>query len=178
MGDKVAGPAPVIPIGAAAKGKKALTPGKAKKESEKIWGRAVMARGFLIIPALLLRAQARLGLDGRQLAILLHLAVHWWKAGERPYPAKKTIAERMRLSTRQVQRAIAAMEKHGLVRRIPRRSVQGGGMTNFYDLSGLVAKLQALEPEFRKADEEARAARARRRALERPGRRASAAMAE
>jgi hypothetical protein len=81
----------------------------------------------------------------------------------------------MRLSPRQVQRAIAAMEKHGLVTRIPRRSAQGGRMTNVYDLSGLVAKLKAFEPEFRKADEEARA---QRRALERPGRRAPVVAAE
>jgi len=169
----------VIPI-SAAKGKKPLTPGKAQKESEKMWGKEVMARGFLIIPSLLLRARARLGLDGRQLAILLHLAVHWWKAEQSPYPGKKIIAERMRLSSRQVQRAIAAMEKHGLVRRIARHSAQGGRTSNIYDLSGLVEKLKTLEPEFRKADEEAREAWARRRALERPGggRRAAAPTAE
>lgn len=69
------------------------------------------------------------------------------------------------------------MEKHGLLQRIARRSPQGGRKSNVYDLSGLVAKLKALEPEFRQAAEEAKA---RRQAVERPrgARRASAAVAE
>jgi predicted transcriptional regulator len=169
MGNKGRGPAPVIPIGAA-KGKKPLS-GRVKKESEKKWGRAVMARGFQIVPSILLRGQARLGLDSRQLTILLHLADHWWEAERDPYPSKKTLASRMGLTPRQVQRAIAAMETAGLVARVPRYAAQGGRLNNAYDLSGLVARLKEMEPVFRKADEEAKA---RRRAAERPGRRAAA----
>lgn len=155
-------PAPVIPIEA---GRKPLIGGKAVKESERKWGKAVMARRFCIIPSLLLRAQARLGLDARQLTVVLHLVDHWWVAGRLPFPSKKTLAERMRLTPRQVQRCIAALEKRGLVTRIKRSSARGQ-MNNAYSLAGLVAKLKAIEPEFRKADEEAQA---RRRALERPG---------
>jgi hypothetical protein len=170
--EKAVRPAKVIPIEAAKGKKKPLTAGKAKKESERKWGKAVIARGFCIIPSMLLRAQARLGLDSRQLTVILHLADHWWEADPDPFPSKKTLAERMRLTPRQVQRCIAALEDHGLVERIKRRSAHGGQMNNGYDLSGLVAKLKAFEPEFRKEAEEAKA---RRRALEKPGRRAAAA---
>jgi predicted transcriptional regulator len=142
------------------------------KESERIWGKDVMAQKFVIVPKLLLLAQARLGLDATQLNVLLHLIEHWWEAARRPYPSKQRIAKRMRVGPRTVQRAIAAMEKHGLVTRVPRTSSRHGGRTtNIYDLSGLVAKLKELAPEFK---QEADAAAARRRALERPGRRAAA----
>ena len=171
--DKVVVPATVIPIGAAKR--RPPVPGKTVKESERIWGKDVMEQRFVILPKLLLRAQALLGLDAIQLNVLLHLIEHWWHAERQPYPSKKTIAGRMRVHQRTVQRAIAAMEKHGLVTRRPRHSARNGRKTNIYDLSGLVAKLKALAPDFKK---EAEVAAARRRALEKPGRRAVAATTE
>ena len=175
MRDKGSRPAAnVIPIGVAT-GKKAPTPGKAKKESEKKWGKPVMARGFQIIPSLLLRAQADLRLGGRQLAILVHILDHWWEANRIPFPSKALIAKRMQLSERQVQRAIATMERRSLIRRVARYSAQGGQSSNYYSFAGLVAQLKALEPAYRKADEELRA---RRRALERPRGRTVVAVAE
>ena len=48
-----------------------LHPAKAKKASERKWGKPVMDLGFCIIPSLLLRAQARLGLNPTQLAVLM-----------------------------------------------------------------------------------------------------------
>ncbi len=174
MAEKAASAAKVIPIDAA-KGKKKTLTGKVRKESEKKWGKAVIARGFLIIPSMIVRAQARLGIDARQLTVLLHLADHWWEAERLPYPSKKTIAERMRVTPRHVQRYLTALETHGLIRRIERKSAQGGRMNNAYDLSGLVAKLKKLEPDFRKEEEEAKA---RWRAVEKPGRRVAAAATE
>lgn len=150
--------AKVIPIGVATS-KKAATPGKVKRESEKKWGKAVMARGFQIVPSLLLRAQADLKLGGRQLAVLIHILDHWWEANRNPFPGKALIAQRMQLSERQVQRAIAGMERRGLIKRVPRYSRQGGQSSNYYSFAGLVAKLKTVEPAYRKADEELRAAR-------------------
>jgi predicted ArsR family transcriptional regulator len=68
---------------------------------------------------------------------------------------QSTLAERLNLKTRQVQRHIAELEKAGFVKRKPRFK-QKGQTSNGYDLSGLVAKLKDLEPEFRKADDEAK----------------------
>lgn len=125
--------------------------------SEKKWGRAVMKLGFSIIPSLLLRAQQRLGLSPTQLAVLLQLADYWWDSERKPYPSKKALSERLRLSPRQVQRYIADLEAAGLVQRIERRAPHKGKLSNFYDLSGLVDRLKALEPEFREVQTETRA---------------------
>ncbi len=142
-----------------------LRPLKATKASERKWGKGVMGLGFCIVPSLLLRAQARLGLNARQLAVLMHLADFWWNAERKPYPSKKTLGERLRLSPRQVQRIIAELETAGLVQRIERRAAHMGKLSNYYDLSGIVKRLKELEPEFRKVEEEAKA---RRRAVARP----------
>jgi predicted transcriptional regulator len=136
-----------------------LRPLKAAKASERKWGKPAMALGFCIIPSLLLRAQQRLGLNATQLALLMHLADYWWDVDRKPYPQKKTLGERLGLSARQVQRYIAELEGAGLVRRIERTAPGRGKISNEYDLSGLVAKLRELAPEFKAAEEEARKAR-------------------
>ncbi len=137
-----------------------------KKASEEKWGKPVMDLGFCIVPSLLLRAQARLGLNPTQLAVLLHLADYWWDVGRKPYPSKQRLADRLKLGPRQVQRYIAELEEAGLVRRIERRAPHKGKISNEYDLTGLVKRLAGLEPDFRQVEEEVRA---NRRAVERPG---------
>ena len=144
----------------------ALRPRKATKASERKWGKAVMDRGFCIIPSLLLRAQARLKLNPTKLVVLLHLADYWWEEHRKPFPAKKSLGDRMSLSARQVQRYMAELEEMQLVKRIERKAIHRGKLSNEYDLSGLVARLKELEPEFRKVEEEVKA---RRRAVARPG---------
>ncbi len=133
-----------------------LRPSRAQRASEGKWGAAVMARGFCIIPSLILRAQQRLGLNPTQLAVLLQLCDFWWDEGRKPFPSKRRIGQRIGLSERQVQRYIVDLEKAGFVHRIERRAGHGGKLTNEYDLSGLVEKLKRLEPEFREVEEEIR----------------------
>lgn len=132
---------------------------KSAQASEKKWGKAVMKIGFTIIPSLLLRAQQRLGLNCTQLAVLLQLVDYWWDEKRKPYPSKKSLSERLGLSSRTVQRYIAELEQAGLVQRIERRAANKGKQSNIYDLSGLVQRLIELEPEFREVQEEARAKR-------------------
>ncbi|HAF43540.1 MAG TPA: helix-turn-helix domain-containing protein [Gallionellaceae bacterium] len=123
------------------------------RSSEKKWGKAVCNLGFSIIPSLIFRAQARLGLNATQLAVLLQLADYWWDQERHPYPSKTTLGERLQLGPRQVQRYIAELEEAGFVKRIERYAQHKGRLINHYDLSGLVAKLKKLEPEFREAEE-------------------------
>ena len=130
------------------------------------WGKEVMEQGFCIVPSLLLRAQSRLGLNPTQLAIVLHLCDHWWQEENKPHPGKKRLARRLGLGPRQVQRHIAELEAAGLVVRIPRLGPDGGKQTNIYDLSGLVAKLKEIEPDFRKVEDDVRRSR---RAVATPG---------
>ena len=136
----------------------AKTPERAR-ESEKKWGRKVMALGFCVVPSLLLRAQQRLGLNPTQLAVLMQLCEYWWNRDRKPFPGKKALSQRLGLSPRQIQRYIAELERAGLVQRIERRASHGGKQTNIYDLSGLVSRLKELEPEFRAAEEKAKAGR-------------------
>lgn len=129
-----------------------LHPPELKKTSEEKWGRGVMKLGFSIVPSLILRAQRRLGLSPTQLAVLLQLLDYWWDVDRKPYPGKKALSERLSLSPRQVQRYIAELEAANLVQRVERYSGHGGRTTNTYDLSGLVEKLNQLEPEFRELE--------------------------
>lgn len=124
--------------------------------SEKKWGKAVIALGFSVLPTLLFKAQRRLGLNANQLILLLHLAEHWWERDRLPFPEKATLAERMNLSPRQVQRYLTELESAGFITRIQRYAAHKGQQSNYYDLTGLVGKLTELEPEFREVKEQAK----------------------
>jgi predicted transcriptional regulator len=127
-----------------------------RKASERKFGKPVMDLGFCIVPSLLIQAQARLGLEPQQFNVLMHLLDMWWEKGSKPFPTKERIAERMNVSTKTIQRHVAAMESAGLVTRIARTKPGRGRTSNEYDLSGLVEKLKEIEPEFSKAREEAK----------------------
>lgn len=128
-----------------------------RKASEKKFGKPVMDVGYCITPSLLMKAQARIGLNPVQFNIVMHLFDQWWSAERRPWPSKRTLAERMGMSERQIQRHIAEMEGAGLIQRIGRTSPGKGKTSNEYDLTGLVKKMKELEPEFTKAKQEAKA---------------------
>ena len=136
-----------------------------RKASEKKFGKPVMDVGYCITPSLLMKAQARIGLNPVQFNIVMHLFDQWWSVERRPWPSKATLAERMGMGERQIQRQIAEMEGVGLIQRIGRTSPGKGKTSNEYDLTGLVKKMKELEPEFRKAKEDAKA---RSKALSRP----------
>lgn len=119
----------------------------AKLRSEAKWGRQVMDQGFCILPSLLFRAQSRLGLKATHLTLILQLAEFWWYDDNLPWPKKETIARRMGLKEKQVQRIARDLEQRGYIQRNTRMTPHGQ-TSNAYDLSGLVKKLQELAPEF------------------------------
>lgn len=124
-----------------------------QQTSARKWGKAVLDLGFCVIPSLLLRAQARLGISPVQLVILLHIIDHWWFADMLPFPSKASIASRCNLSPRQVQRYLTELEERGYMKRVNRFAGHKGQQSNYYDLSGLVAQLKKLEPEFSSVEE-------------------------
>lgn len=133
-----------------------IRPIKLPKTSEQKWGKQVMGFGFCIVPSLLLRAQNRLGLSPTQLAVLIQLCDFWWENERKPHPGKELLSKRLGISKRQLQRHIAELERADLIKRVERHHAShGGNLSNIYDLSGLVAKLKKLEPEFREAYEKA-----------------------
>jgi predicted transcriptional regulator len=135
------------------------------------WGKEVASRGFTMLPAVLIRAQQRLGLEPEHFNALLHLVYHWWEPENNPFPAKATIAARMDKSPKTVQRYLKALEDAGLVRRISRFEAKKGQTSNEYDLSGLVAKLKVIAAEEAKVAQEnkARVSTVERRNVRRRG---------
>jgi predicted transcriptional regulator len=136
---------------------------KKPRPSEKKWGVPVMSHGHAQVPSLLLRMQRRLNIDATQLAIVVHL-IDFWRDQE-PFPSKATLATRLNVSTKTVQRAIARLEEQGYIERVERYD-QHGRTSNNYSLDGLVTKLKEIEPEVAQEREEARK---RRAATEKPG---------
>ncbi|MFI4994882.1 MAG: helix-turn-helix domain-containing protein [Hyphomicrobiales bacterium] len=136
---------------------------KAKPSAKAVakWGQDVWELGFNSIPAILFHGQRRLGLSlPNHMCVLLQLTDFWWDAGRKPFPSKRELSIRMKLSERQVQRIIADLEMKGYVQRIERRLPKRGKTSNEYDLSGLVKALAKLAPEFKQAREDAKARRA------------------
>jgi DeoR/GlpR family transcriptional regulator of sugar metabolism len=88
------------------------------------------------------------------LNVLAQLFQHWGQADDTPFPSKETIARRLCKSERTIQRYLTGLEAAGLIKRIARFKGHKGQTSNGYDLSGLVAKLAELEPEFTKAAEQ------------------------
>lgn len=131
-------------------------PKVALKASEKKWGHDVLRHGWCLLPSLLFRAQRKLNITALQMAVLLQLLEHWWEAERAPYPSKETIAHRLDMSPRQVQRHIAALEAAGMVQRRERKAVNHGQLSNFYEFEGLVAALKRIEPEVAEAFAESR----------------------
>jgi len=132
-----------------------------KKRAKDKWPAAVMAQGYSSIPSILLWGQARLGLEPDELNVLLQLISHWWNADQDPHPSKETVARRMGKSARMVQRHLTSLETKGFIARITRYKLHQGQDSNGYDLAGLVAKLEAIAPEFGKTADQNKRRRAK-----------------
>jgi DNA-binding Lrp family transcriptional regulator len=105
---------------------------------ERKWGRTLIEAGWLGFPSVILQRQKDLGLDAIDLNILFHLADHWWQPDNPPFPGKQTIADRMGVTARTVQRRIAALESAHLIERQLRRNPNKSNKTNIYHLKGLI----------------------------------------
>lgn len=129
---------------------------KERRRAEDKWTGPVVRLGYTQLPSLLLKAQAKLMLTPAQLNVLLHIIEPWWDADRLPWIAKDTIAQRMRKTPRSIQRIITQLEQAGHIARIERFYGKKHQTANAYSPAGLVKKLVALEPEFRKAKEQNR----------------------
>jgi predicted transcriptional regulator len=143
---------------------KADAPKKASS-TELIWGKAVMTHGYTAVPAIMVRAQSRLGINATQFNILVQLLEHWRNPERRPFPTKKEIAGRIGLTAKTVQLNIRALEKAGLVWREQRKTATGDWGSNVYHLDGLIDRVRKMEPEF---SEEKRKRADERRKVETP----------
>lgn len=126
-----------------------------KSAMEERWGKNVIKAGYTVVPSIILRAQARLHINAVELAVLLHLLDHWWDNAEMPFPSKKRVADRLGVSAKTVQRAIAALETEGLVRRVKRSNGNGGQASNLYDLTPLIERIRPIAEEDLEAKKKA-----------------------
>lgn len=101
------------------------------------WGRAIGA-GFQTVPDMLIKHQRTLELSATDLVVLLNLLMHWWYAGRNPFPRPTTIAARMGVDVRTVQRSIRHLSEQNLIARVTEED------RTTYDLSGLVGRLETL----------------------------------
>ena len=113
----------------------------------KKWGAAIDA-GFQLVPDVLLKNQARLGMSATETVVLLNLTLHWWYPTRHPYPRPATIARRMGVSARTVQRALGRLSELGLVERLKDNGAAAGGpVSTAFRLTGLVHELEPLARE-------------------------------
>lgn len=77
----------------------------------------VSAAGFQPLPDVLLFHQAELGLRSEDLNVLLNILAHWYHPGSMPYLRTSTIAKRMGVSSRSVQRSLQRLREQKLLAR-------------------------------------------------------------
>ncbi|WP_181387934.1 helix-turn-helix domain-containing protein, partial [Escherichia coli] len=73
---------------------------------------------------------------------------HWWETTEHPYPSQESMAKRMGVSKRSIQREITTLVELGLLDKQPNKagSKKFKGR-NTYDLSKLVQVLNEKTPD-------------------------------
>jgi DNA-binding transcriptional ArsR family regulator len=103
-----------------------------------------MDDGYLVIPRAMLMHQGDLDLTSDEMVVGLNLLASWWKEDDLPYPAVSTLAHRMGVSVRTVQRHLSALEAKGFIKRI--RNIGGNGRAadlkvTRYAPAGLVTKV-------------------------------------
>ena len=121
---------------------------RATPSTEKIWGKAVYSHGYAGIPSIFIQAQRRLGINPTQMNIIIQLLDYWHEPTRRPFPTKKDLSKRIGVTDKTIQNNIRALEQAGLIKRQQRKTAAGDWNSNIYDLSGLIDKVRALEPEF------------------------------
>jgi len=106
------------------------------------WGDAIEA-GYQVLPDALLRGQHLLELSPTDIVVIANLNQAWWFADRRPYIQPHTIAKRMGVSERTVQRSLSRLRSRGYLNQI--REVQWDGTVRYsHDLSGLRLALEPL----------------------------------
>jgi len=108
------------------------------------WGWEALSTGFTAIPNALFYYLKRRRATPMERLVLLHLLRYWWRPGEWPYPSKRALAEEIGCGEKTVRRALAGLEKHGLIEIIERRREYDRNETNLYSLAPLVANLGHL----------------------------------
>lgn len=84
---------------------------------EKWQGAVNEGSGFVAVPMSLLRLQSQYKLSPTDMLVLINLLAHWWDPKRGVFPRSTTIAKRMGVDLRTVQRATRKLERSGLLER-------------------------------------------------------------
>ena len=107
------------------------------------WGNAIKA-GYQVLPDALLRGQRLLKLTATDIVVIANLnQAAWWYSDRLPYLQPHTIAKRMGVSERSVQRSLSRLREKKLLRQVRERQ-QDGTVRYYHYLSGLRAQLEQL----------------------------------
>lgn len=98
--------------------------------------------GFQMLPDILLKKQVELGLSPTDMLVLLNITMHWWYPEQRPFPRTTTIAKRMGVDDRTVQRSMRKLTALGLLEK-EKETAEDGTPREVCDLGGLVERLSA-----------------------------------
>jgi len=119
---------------------------KSTKMHEK-WGQEALGMGWTAIPTTLIFLQDQLKITPLGMNILLNLVAHWWDANEKPYPAQESLASRMGVSKRSIQRELNSLIGQGLIsKKQSSTSHPKYRGRNSYDLAPLVKMLKEFSP--------------------------------
>lgn len=96
--------------------------------------------GWSPVPDVLLFNQHKLGIQSDDMVVLLNLMAHYYVKNEMPFIRPTTIAKRIGVSQRSVQRSIARLRKQGVI--LKGKHETNGHIT--HDLTPLIKRLQPL----------------------------------
>ena len=118
------------------------------------WGAAVEGgeTGYQALPDVLVKGQRELGLNATEMVVLVNILLHWWATDNLPHPRPSSIARRMDVTTRTVERAIHSLERKGLIKRLPSDPESDKPSVRRFDLSGLVDAAQRMAEKIRKTN--------------------------
>ena len=106
---------------------------------DKWQGAVTDSSGFVAIPMSLLRLQTKLKLTATDMVVLANLLAHWWDPARAVFPRSTTIANRMGIAKRTVQRSTQKMVKAGLIDR--EFLEHGGGKRRTFQFTRLAERL-------------------------------------
>ncbi|HEV7600647.1 MAG TPA: helix-turn-helix domain-containing protein [Bradyrhizobium sp.] len=102
----------------------------------------VAAAGYQPLPDVLLFHQRELGLTSEELNVALNILAHWYAPDRLPFPSAKTIARRMGVGERTVERYLTSLRRKGFL--VKYRHPKGARRIKGHDLSPLIDRLKPL----------------------------------
>lgn len=107
-------------------------------------------QGWLAVPDIFLTHAAKLGLSSSEQIFILQVLKYKWDVDEDPFPSLETVADKMNIGHRYVQRIANSLVKKGFLQ-IHYNSGKSGA--NMYDFTGLCLKLVEIKLQLKKDKE-------------------------